>query len=127
LLTRVEQHGAKNAITLFHKSSSPGSTRILNILKQANATAATSATEDQASSHQAHTDAQKTAFDLDVAEGAPTSDQLRNILEYVGDTNAGSIIQGASNAEDAERRMRANADSFQRPVVSSRMNVLFGV
>lgn len=107
----------KNAVTIFHNSSSSGSSRILNILKQANAAARTHATEDQASSHHSHNDAQKTDFDLDVAEGVPTSDQLRSILDYVGETNINKVIEGASDAADAQRRLRANANSFQRPLV----------
>jgi hypothetical protein len=117
LLTGIQQHGVKNAVTIFHKPSSPGSSRILNILKQAHATAGTHATEDQASSHQSHSDAQKTEFDLEVAEGPPTSDQLRSILDYVGETNANKIVEGASDTADAQRRLRANANSFQRPLV----------
>lgn len=105
-------------MTLFHKPSNAASTRILNLLKQTSATAATTATEDQASNHDAHSKAQQAAFDLDVVEGPPTSDQLRNIIEYVGEGNAGRVVPGASGAADAARRMRLDMNAFRRPLVS---------
>jgi len=107
-------------VTLFHKPSNPASTRILNILKQTSATANTTATEDQASNHEAHSKAQQAhaPFDLDVVEGPPTSDQLRSIIEYVGERNAGRVVPGAEGAADAARRMRMDMNAFRRPLVS---------
>jgi hypothetical protein len=108
-------------VTLFHKPSNPASTRILNILKQTSATAATTATEDQASSHDAHSQAQQAhaGFDLDVVEGPPTADQLRNIIQYVGERNAGRVVPGADGAVDAARRLRMDMSAFRRPLVSA--------
>jgi hypothetical protein len=112
------KNAAKNVVTLFHRANNAPSTRVQTLLKQANATAATTATEDQASSHQNHSSAAKHEFELDVTESAPTSDQLTSILEFVGDNNAGTIVEGATNAADAQRRLRADANAFIRPLVS---------
>jgi arsenate reductase-like glutaredoxin family protein len=105
-------------ITLFHKPSTAASTRVLTFLKQANANAASTATEDQASDHpvsgkDAHPD-----FTLDVQEGPPTSDQLNSILEYVGAHNAGQIISGARDRADAMAKLKEDAELFKRPLVS---------
>lgn len=114
------QHGAKNVVTLFHKPSSAASTRVLTLLKQANAQAVAHSTEDQASSHQAQDKLERMEFELDVTEAPPTSDQLKNILEYLG--GAGSIskiVRDAQDESDAQRRLKADGESFERPVVSS--------
>jgi hypothetical protein len=106
-------------VTLFHRANNAPSIRVQTFLKQANATAGTTATEDQASSHHEHSAAQKNDFELDVTESAPTSDQLTSILEFVGEKNAGTIVTGATNAADAQRRLRADVDAFIRPTVST--------
>ncbi|KAF2116596.1 thioredoxin-like protein [Lophiotrema nucula] len=112
------EHGAKNVVTLFHKPSNQASTRVLTLLKQQHAHAVSHATEDQASSHDHHTRAEKTEFELDVTEDAPTGDQLKNILEFLGGAGAaGKIIQGASSETDALNKLKASGDAFQRPVV----------
>ncbi|KAF1809167.1 hypothetical protein P152DRAFT_476729 [Eremomyces bilateralis CBS 781.70] len=111
-----KEHGVKNVVTLFHKPSVSASTRILTQLKQASATSNTTATVDQASSHEAHNQSQHAPFDLDVVEEPPTSDQLQNIIEYVGNKNAGKVVTGASDVSDAVRRLEHDAESFQRPV-----------
>lgn len=114
------QHGAKNVVTLFHKPSSQPSTRVLTLLKQANAEAVAHATEDQASSHHAQNKAERTEFELDVTEAPPTSDQLKNILEYLGGPvsgAAGKVIQGAKDESDALRRLQADGEAFKRPLV----------
>jgi hypothetical protein len=90
----------------------------LTLLKQANANASTTATEDQASSHDAHSAAQKADFTLEVSEQAPTSDQLRSILEFVGDGKIGSVVEGADNVDDAQRRVRLDLSTLKRPLVS---------
>lgn len=114
----MPQHGAKNVVTLFHKPSSQASTRVLTLLKQTHAQPAAHATEDQASSHEAQS--KPAEFELDVTEEPPTSDQLKNILEYLGGPNAASkIISGASDESDALRRLKADGDAFRRPLVSS--------
>lgn len=110
------QHGAKNVVTLFHKPSNEASTRVLTLLKQANAQAVAHATEDQASSHQAQNKAERTEFELDVTEEPPTGDQLKSIMEYLGGS-PGHVIQGATDESDALRRLKADANTFQRPLV----------
>lgn len=54
---------------------------------------------------------------LDVQEGAPTSDQLISILEYLGPSKAGSVIQDATGTSDALRKFRQNESSFKQPVM----------
>ncbi|KAF2745796.1 DUF1687-domain-containing protein [Sporormia fimetaria CBS 119925] len=112
-----QEHGAKNVVTLFHKPSSQPSTRVLTLLKQASATAASHATEDQASSHAAQDKAERTEFELDVTEAPPTGDQLKNILEYLGGGSAGRVVRGATDTTDALKRLKENGDAFQRPLV----------
>lgn len=105
-------------MTLFHKPSSQASLRAHTILKQANAQSVATATEDQASSHDAQNKAERHEFDLDVTEAPPTADQLKNILEYLGGPGAvGKVIQGAKDETDALRRLKANGDAFQRPLI----------
>jgi arsenate reductase-like glutaredoxin family protein len=104
-------------VTLFHKPSNEASIRVLTLLKQANAQYVAHATEDQASSHKAQDKAERTEFELDVTEAPPTSDQLKNILEYLGGS-ASKVVQGASDESDALRRLKADGDTFQRPIVS---------
>jgi len=112
-----KEHGAKNAITLFHKQNNPSSSRVFTLLKQANASAKSTATEDQASSHDGHSAAaQQGEFELEVTEQAPTGDQLRSILEFVGDSKVGSIIEGATDAADAQRRLRMDINALKRPL-----------
>lgn len=111
------QHKPKDIITVFHKASSPASTRVVTLLKQVSANATETATEDQASDHTAQSDPKRPEFDLDVTESAPTSDQLRSILEYVGTSNIGSVIAGASTEKDALKKFKEGAENFKRPVV----------
>ena len=61
---------------------------------------------------------QRTQFELNVTEDAPTKDQLRTILEYVGGKKASQLIQGARDEADALKRLGKDGESFQRPVVS---------
>ncbi|KNG44967.1 hypothetical protein TW65_08208 [Stemphylium lycopersici] len=112
------KHGAKNVVTLFHAPSNQASTRVLTLLKQANAQSVAHATEDQASSHQSQNKAERTEFELDVTEAPPTTDQLKNILDYLGGPSAvGKVISGAENESDAMRRLKADGGAFQRPLV----------
>ena len=53
---------------------------------------------------------------VDVQEGAPTPDQLTSILEYLGPSKAGSVIQDATGTTDALRKFKQNESLFQRPV-----------
>lgn len=111
------QHGVKNVVTLFHKPSSQASLRAHTILKQANAHAISTATEDQASSHDAHNKAQRIEFELDVTEEPPTADQLKSILEYLGGPSAvGRVIEGAKDEKDALRMLKADGNTFKRPL-----------
>lgn len=54
--------------------------------------------------------------DTDVQEGAPTPDQLSSILEYLGPSKAGSVVEGATGSSDALRKFKQNDTAFQRPV-----------
>lgn len=113
------QHKTLDVITLFHKASSPASIRVHTLLRQASATASETATEDQASDHSAQSNPKthRAEFKLEVTEEPPTEDQLRSILEYIGAQKAGTIIKGAKDEADAMRKLAANGDSFERPVV----------
>jgi Protein of unknown function (DUF1687) len=91
--------------------------RVHSLLKQASATATELATEDQASDHSHQTNANRQPFELNITEDTPTPDQLKSILEYVGAQRAGTIINGARDEADAMRKLKENAENFQRPVV----------
>ncbi|RMX87489.1 hypothetical protein D0869_02324 [Hortaea werneckii] len=142
--------GVKDVITLFHAPSVPASMRAHTILKQAAATAQSSATEDQASDHdnqsrlqrtdfnlgcrfarndesQGHGELEMTAPELDRSDGAdmsnidvqetpPTPDQLTSILDYLGPSKAGSVVEEATGTSDALRKFNAKQQAFQRPV-----------
>jgi len=112
-------HKTLDVVTLFHKPSLAASTRVLNILKTANATASETATTDQASDHSHHSTNQRGEFQLDVTEAAPTTDQLRNIFEYVSPgVKPSDIIKGARDQADALKRLTENGgENFVRPVV----------
>ena len=105
-------------ITLFHKPSAASSVRIATLLKQASAHAAETATEDQASDHSHQTQlTNREPFELEITENAPTPDQLRSILEYVGVGKASQLIKGASSQSDALKKLKENSENFLRPVV----------
>ena len=53
----------------------------------------------------------------DVQEGVPTSDQLTNIFEYLGQDKIGSVVEGASSTTEALRKLKDNGALFQRPLV----------
>ena len=91
--------------------------RVHTLLKQASAASAAHATEDQASDHSEQTKPKRGEFKLDVTEEPPTPDQLKNILDYVGLGNAGTVIKGARDEGDAMKKFRENKNSFQHPVV----------
>ncbi|OJD20740.1 hypothetical protein ACJ73_07921 [Blastomyces percursus] len=121
-------HKTLDVITIFHKPSLPASTRVLTLLKQANADAA-AATLDQASDVPA---SRRSEFELNVTEDPPTPDQLKNILDYVGAgvggevakarggaamVRPGDLVQGARDRLDALRRLKEDGARFVRPVV----------
>lgn len=92
---------------------------MLTLLKQTNAQAVAHATEDQASSHYAQDKAERMEFELDVTEALPTTDQLKSILDYLGGSRAASkVVSGAQDEADAMRRLKADGETFLRPVVS---------
>ncbi|THC89231.1 hypothetical protein EYZ11_011322 [Aspergillus tanneri] len=103
-------------ITLFHTPALPSSSRVLTILKQA-ATAAEAGTVDS----------RRGEFQLEITTAPPTSDQLRNILDYVTANPAGAgqntkqyaieeVVRGAKDAEDALKRFKEDPGVFVRPV-----------
>lgn len=53
-----------------------------------------------------------------MTEAPPTSDQLKNILEYLGGS-PGKIVEGASDESDAQRRLKADGNTFRRPLVGA--------
>ncbi|THW63913.1 hypothetical protein D6D20_03247 [Aureobasidium pullulans] len=112
-----KEAGVKDVITLFHSPSSPASIRVHTLLKQTAAAAQTTATQDQASSHPQQSKIERTNFELDVQEGAPTSDQLTNIFEYLGQDKIGNVIEGASSLTEALRKLKESGSAFQRPLV----------
>ncbi|PLN86107.1 Metallo-hydrolase/oxidoreductase [Aspergillus taichungensis] len=102
-------------ITLFHAPSSSTSTNAFNILKRASTAASSTARGD---------------FQLEVTTAPPTTDQLRNILDYVSaDASAAStsrnsrayapsdVIKGAKDAQDALKRFKEDGGAgFVRPI-----------
>jgi hypothetical protein len=116
----TNQRKGLDVITLFHSPTAPASMRVHSLLKQASAAAGETATEDQASDHTQQTkNSVQTQFELNVIEDAPTPDQLKSILEYVGENGAGKVVQGATSGKDAFTKWKKDSGSFQRPLVSS--------
>lgn len=60
---------------------------------------------------------QRTEFELNVTEEPPTSDQLRTILEYIGERKASEVINGAKDTDDAIQKLKENTKRFRAPVV----------
>ena len=58
------QAGVRDVITLFHAPKNPASIRVYTFLKQTAANAQTTATEDQAGSHDKQSKAERTEYDL---------------------------------------------------------------
>jgi hypothetical protein len=99
------------------------------VLKQASAAASETATEDQASDHSSHAKQQRGEFKLEVSTDVPTTDQLRNILDYISPLSGvggqgekatygvAELIKGAKDAEDALKRFKEDPERFVRPVV----------
>lgn len=105
-------------ISVFHKSSVPASVRVVTLLKTASAHSQETATEDQASDHTPQNKAApRDPFELDITEADPTPDQLKNILDYLGNGKASQLVKGASNQSDALKKLKESGDNFQRPVV----------
>ncbi|KAL8828320.1 MAG: hypothetical protein Q9191_002660 [Dirinaria sp. TL-2023a] len=110
-------HKTLDVITLFHRPSAPSSLRVLTQLKQLSAHASETATEDQATDHTHQNKLQRTQFELNVTEEPPTSDQVRTILEYVGERKASQLVDGARDAKDAIRKLKEDSRRFKVPVV----------
>lgn len=115
-------------ITLFHNPTLTSSTHALTVLKQAATIASETATEDQASDYTNHAKNQRSEFQLEVSSEPPTTDQLRNILDYASAPGKGKgverknyvpgeIVKGARDAEDALKRFKEDQDRFVRPIV----------
>lgn len=119
-----QQRKTKDIVTLFHKASSPASTRVATLLRQASANASEHATEDQASDHSSQTPPHRPEFELNITEDLPTVDQVQTILEYVGQTGFSSIVKGASSQEEAMRLFKQSTENFQRPVVRAPPEIL---
>ncbi|KAG8631601.1 hypothetical protein KVT40_000741 [Elsinoe batatas] len=111
-----KEAGVKDVITLFHAPKNPSSIRVYTLLKQTAATAQSTATEDQASSHDQHAKVARTEFDLQVEESDPTADQIQSILEYAGDGRVGSVVEGASSVADALKKVRQGSQ-ISRPLL----------
>ncbi|KAG6235869.1 hypothetical protein E4U25_004322 [Claviceps purpurea] len=103
-------------VTVFHKASSPASTRVANLMKQISASAQAGATVDQASDDTAQTQARRDPFELNITEEPPTAEQVQTILEYVGKENIHKVIKDADNEQDALEKFRVSRDSFLRPL-----------
>ena len=104
-------------ITLFHKPSLSASNRVLTLLKQGSAHAQETATEDQATDHSHQNESVKREpFELDVTESVPTEDQIRSIIEYVGQNKIGQIVEGATSVSDAAKKLAADENAFKRPI-----------
>lgn len=117
-------------ITLFHNPTLTSSTHALTVLKQAATIASETATEDQASDYTNHAKNQRSEFQLEVSSEPPTTDQLRNILDYASAEGKGKaverknyvpgeIVKGARDAEDALKRFKEDQNRFVRPIVRS--------
>ncbi|KAJ5742692.1 uncharacterized protein N7511_011093 [Penicillium nucicola] len=121
-------------ITLFHSPKLAASTRTLNILKQASASAGETATEDQASDHSTHAQQQRGEFELEVTTSPPTTDQLRSILDYISPVSGvggqgnkttygvAELVKGARDAEDALKKFKEDNETFTRPVTVDWVN-----
>jgi Protein of unknown function (DUF1687) len=102
---------------LFHKPTLPSSTRVLNLLKNASASAAEARTQEQ---DRKRSERARDEFQLDITEAPPTSDQLHNILDYVAPAGVKpeAVVFGAGDRTDALRKLKeSNGDLFVRPVV----------
>ena len=105
-------------VTVFHKASSPASSRVANLVKQISANAQEGATLDQASDNSGQIGAKRDPFELNITEDAPTSEQVQTILDYVGRAGVGRVIKGAHNEKEALQKFKESRENFLRPVVS---------
>ncbi|KAL0636043.1 hypothetical protein Q9L58_004949 [Maublancomyces gigas] len=89
-------HKTLDVLTLFHAPASAPSRRILDILETASV-AGSSANDSK----------KKLAFELEVVEAplVPTPDQLRSILDFVGENKVGIILKGSGGKRDAMKAL----------------------
>ncbi|KAJ8120244.1 hypothetical protein ONZ43_g2998 [Nemania bipapillata] len=107
-------HKTLDIVTLFHKASLPASVRAAAVLTKASTSAAETGTEDKPSSQ---INLHRPDFELNITEEPPTADQLQTILQYVGKSKIGSIIQGATSENEALKKFKESTESFKRPVI----------
>lgn len=104
-------HGKQNKtldiVTLFHKASSPASVRVAELLKQASAKASAGSSSSGS----------REQFELNITEDAPTEDQVRTILEYVGTSGIPNIVKGAQTEKDALKKFKESRENILRPLV----------
>ena len=119
------QHGPKTVVTLFHSPNVPASARILRQLEaakaEAQAAASSASKAASAASKEPFQKLPQAPFELEITEAAPTKDQLRSILGYLGNHNAGQVVAGANDSDDALYRMDKGVAQFQTPIVSRRV------
>ncbi|PYH45323.1 uncharacterized protein BP01DRAFT_356816 [Aspergillus saccharolyticus JOP 1030-1] len=108
-------------ITIFHTPSSTTSKNALKILQRASTIAQSPDTAPAGG---------RGEFQLEITTAPPTTDQLRNILDYVTGNPAGAgapdkgaryavgeVVRGARDAEDAMKRFKGDPEgTFVRPV-----------
>ncbi|TKA74656.1 hypothetical protein B0A49_03946 [Cryomyces minteri] len=107
----------RDVITLFHSPASQASIRAHTLLKQTAAAAQSTATIDQAGDHAQQSKTERTNFELEVTEDAPTGDQLRSMLDYLGSGGVVKVVKGASNQAEALKKVQEDGSNFIRPVV----------
>ncbi|CAD6506454.1 BgTH12-07380, partial [Blumeria graminis f. sp. triticale] len=106
-------HKTLDVITLFHKPGSPASLRVQELLRRASINASQKACQTSSGPDAIPI---RDPFELEVNEEPPTQDQLRSIFEYTGIANIGNVVKGATDTVDAWKKLKANNDSFQRPL-----------
>ncbi|KAL9100468.1 MAG: hypothetical protein Q9163_004158 [Psora crenata] len=114
------KHKTLDVITQFHRASVPSSIRVNTLLKQLSADASETATQDHATSNKDQNKVHRTEFELNITEDAPTSDQLRTILEYVGARKASQLVDGARDEADALKKLKEDPGKFKPPVANMR-------
>ncbi|KAK6537063.1 hypothetical protein TWF281_001264 [Arthrobotrys megalospora] len=107
-------HKTLDVLTLFHSPRSEASNRVLSALKTANSVA-----EESSVNTNSNGGDKKQIFELDVVEGPMTTTQLRSILDYVGESKVGDIVEGASGVTDAMKILEGTkgVEAVKRPIV----------
>ncbi|KAK9468860.1 thioredoxin-like protein [Lipomyces arxii] len=97
-------NSARSVVTLFHSPTSSASRRALQALKQSAPLL------------------EKARYKLDVTEAAPTADQLKTIVQYLGPEKVSAIVDGASTLREAYSITAQSPDSVLRPIVVDWIN-----